>query len=250
MIIRYWTSVISILLFSSLSWGAGFNFFDLFKNEQPNSRLTVSSKSPRTDHRYHTESSNCDHLQPWYKRANRTAGDIARVQRYIANGGSPSAPLAYSADLINKAMSQVSCPPVDIGAVDGAGVCGMNGYRDSSYDCAYYVRKALEGTILPMGVGGLGHAKDQGCYLEQYGMTNLCQTSCGAGAPTCLIDPYRTPVGAVLIYDNVPGYDCHWAGHSEIRTPDGFVSDYFSPRPRSEGRPCRRLIGVWVKGGP
>lgn len=49
-------------------------------------------------------------------------------------------------------------------------------------------------------------------------------------------DPYQAPVGAVVVYG---GPD---AGHVEIRTRDGFVSDFTSrtayPRP---------LVGVYVK---
>lgn len=37
-------------------------------------------------------------------------------------------------------------------------------------------------------------------------------------------DPYDAPVGAVLVY----GHGSNGAGHVEIRTKDGFVSDYFS----------------------
>ena len=35
-------------------------------------------------------------------------------------------------------------------------------------------------------------------------------------------DPYAAPVGAVLVYGN------RYRGHVEIRTKDGFVSDYHS----------------------
>jgi hypothetical protein len=49
-------------------------------------------------------------------------------------------------------------------------------------------------------------------------------------------DPYRAPVGAVLVYSGGS------AGHVEIRTDDGFVSDYHSHWA------CRyRLIGVYAK---
>jgi hypothetical protein len=50
-------------------------------------------------------------------------------------------------------------------------------------------------------------------------------------------DPYAAPVGAVLVYG---GKD---AGHVEIRTPTGFVSDFASTKPNLR----RPLIGVFVK---
>jgi len=50
-------------------------------------------------------------------------------------------------------------------------------------------------------------------------------------------NPYAAPVGAVLVYG---GAD---AGHVEIRTPTGFVSDFVSTKPNQH----RPLIGVFVK---
>lgn len=52
-----------------------------------------------------------------------------------------------------------------------------------------------------------------------------------------LNDPYKAPVGAVLVYTakNQPG-------HVEIRTQDGFVSDFKSKTPSP-----RPLIGIFAK---
>ena len=49
-------------------------------------------------------------------------------------------------------------------------------------------------------------------------------------------DPYKAPLGSVLVYGG------RGAGHVEIRTKFGFVSDFQSAKP--SGRP---LIGVYVK---
>jgi len=49
-------------------------------------------------------------------------------------------------------------------------------------------------------------------------------------------DPFKAPIGSVLVYGG-PG-----AGHVEIRTTRGFVSDFESPTPSK-----RPLIGVFVK---
>ena len=49
-------------------------------------------------------------------------------------------------------------------------------------------------------------------------------------------DPFKAPVGAVLVYGG------RGAGHVEIRTPGGFVSDFESPTPSK-----RPLLGVFVK---
>src|SRR5437660_7627504 len=50
-------------------------------------------------------------------------------------------------------------------------------------------------------------------------------------------DPYQAPVGAVLVYGATSA-----AGHVEIRTQDGFVSDFRSKTPSR-----RPLIGVFAK---
>jgi hypothetical protein len=50
-------------------------------------------------------------------------------------------------------------------------------------------------------------------------------------------DPYRAPVGSVLVYG---GAD---AGHVEIKTINGYASDFVSPTPYEK----RPLIGIFVK---
>lgn len=50
-------------------------------------------------------------------------------------------------------------------------------------------------------------------------------------------DPYKAPVGAVLVYGSRRG-----AGHVEIRTKTGFVSDFQNKKPSH-----RPLIGIYAK---
>ena len=50
------------------------------------------------------------------------------------------------------------------------------------------------------------------------------------------MDPRRAPIGAVVVYG---GGD---AGHVELRTESGFVSDFFSPTPYP-----RPVLGIYVK---
>ena len=50
-------------------------------------------------------------------------------------------------------------------------------------------------------------------------------------------NPYRAPIGSVLVYG---GRD---AGHVEIRTAEGYASDFVSPTPYLK----RPLIGIFVK---
>jgi hypothetical protein len=50
------------------------------------------------------------------------------------------------------------------------------------------------------------------------------------------LNPYKAPVGAVIVYG---GPD---AGHVELRTPTGFVSDFVSTSPYP-----RPVLGIYVK---
>lgn len=119
--------------------------------------------------------------------------------------------------------------------------------------CYAYVKKALQATgavntYLP-GVA----AKGAGPELEKQGFVNVL------GKPGANIrSPYDAPPGAVLVYGAAPGATDKNAkyGHIEIRTRDGFASDYFSQRARTgdasaglEGR-GRVLIGVYIKPAP
>ena len=48
-------------------------------------------------------------------------------------------------------------------------------------------------------------------------------------------DPYRAPIGSVLVYGG------RGAGHVEIRTKNGFVSDFVSKKPSE-----RPFLGAYV----
>jgi len=52
-----------------------------------------------------------------------------------------------------------------------------------------------------------------------------------------ITDPFAAPVGSVLVYGTARS-----VGHVEIRTKDGFVSDFRSPTPSR-----RPLMGVYAK---
>lgn len=70
------------------------------------------------------------------------------------------------------------------------------------------------------------YAKQAGDELEQkFGFKKLA-----------IHDPFDAPVGSVLVYGG------RGAGHVEIRTVNGFVSDFNAPRPSN-----RPLLGVYVR---
>lgn len=78
--------------------------------------------------------------------------------------------------------------------------------------CWHYVKEALVAAGAVSSYPKTAYAAEAGAELvRSYGFTKLS-----------VRDPYAAPVGAVLVYGNVP------RGHVEIRTRDGFVSDYHS----------------------
>jgi hypothetical protein len=95
-----------------------------------------------------------------------------------------------------------------------------------TWHCWKYVKDAL---VAAQVVG----SRPKSTWANQAGR-ELCQKFGFTKLP--IHDPYQAPVGAILVYDGEDG------GHVEIRTEDGFVSDFESstayPRP---------VTGIYVK---
>jgi hypothetical protein len=82
----------------------------------------------------------------------------------------------------------------------------------SQKQCWHYVKHALFSAGIIDSYPKTAHAAEAGAELMQsYGFKRLP-----------IRDPYKAPIGAVLVYGN------RNHGHVEIRTKDGFVSDYHS----------------------
>lgn len=93
--------------------------------------------------------------------------------------------------------------------------------------CWHYVKQALLASGVISSYPKTAYAKEAGDELvRNYGFRRLS-----------ICDPYAAPVGAVLVYGASRA-----AGHVEIRTKDGFVSDFRSKTPSP-----RPLIGVFAK---
>jgi hypothetical protein len=92
--------------------------------------------------------------------------------------------------------------------------------------CWRYVKNALLAAGLVDSYPSSAWAKQAGDELcHKYGFQKLE-----------LRDPYKAPVGAVIVYG---GQD---AGHVELRSKNGFVSDFVSRTPYP-----RPLVGIYVK---
>jgi len=93
--------------------------------------------------------------------------------------------------------------------------------------CWQYVKEALLASGAVSSYPKTAYAKEAGQELvNHYGFKKLA-----------IHDPFKAPVGSVLVYNASKA-----AGHVEIRTKDGFVSDFRSKVPSQ-----RPLLGVYAK---
>jgi len=99
--------------------------------------------------------------------------------------------------------------------------------RHSLSKCWHFVKEALVAAGVVKSRPQTPLAKQAGQELvNNYGFKKLPVS-----------DPYQAPVGSVLVYDAKRA-----AGHVEIRTENGFVSDFRSKTPSR-----RPLLGVFAK---
>jgi hypothetical protein len=100
-------------------------------------------------------------------------------------------------------------------------------HAHSKLRCWHYVKQALLASGVVSSYPQTTLARQAGDELmRSYGFKRLA-----------VRDPYQAPVGAVLVYGSGRA-----AGHVEIRTRSGFVSDFRTPTPSR-----RPLIGVYAK---
>jgi len=110
--------------------------------------------------------------------------------------------------------------------------------------CAMYVAISLQKAgCTPEFRAPSAKAKYIGTSLKSFGFTNLMQNG---QFPSGIDDLYDVPPGAVLVFEGGE------AGHVEIRTKNGFVSDYYSSNPRTGSAGTinargRKLTGIYVK---
>jgi len=137
---------------------------------------------------------------------NQAATPDTEVQHFL---GPKSGGIRYDARMIRAAQIAMS-----------------RAYPHPTWRCWHYVKDALLEARVIDSRPTSPWAKEAGDELcRRYGFTKLA-----------VRDPMRAPVGAVLVYG---GAD---AGHVEIRTPTGFVSDFVSATPYP-----RPFLGAYVK---
>ena len=114
----------------------------------------------------------------------------------------------------------------DARMIRAAQIAMSRAYPHPTWRCWHYVKDALVAARVIDSRPESSWAKEAGNELcRRYGFKKLA-----------VRNPMRAPVGAVLVYG---GPD---AGHVEIRTATGFVSDFVSPTPYP-----RPFLGAYVK---
>lgn len=110
--------------------------------------------------------------------------------------------------------------------VRAAEIAAARARGHSTSRCWRYVKNALLAANVVESYPGTVYAKQAGGELQvNHGFKKIA-----------ILDPFKAPVGSVLVYGG------KGAGHVEIRTKLGFVSDFQSRTPSR-----RPLIGVYVK---
>lgn len=116
---------------------------------------------------------------------------------------------------------------IDPKLMRAASIAEERAHSRSGLRCWHYVKEALIAAGVIHSYPKTVYAKDAGHELvSDYGFKKLP-----------VRDPFKAPVGAVLVYGATRA-----AGHVEIRTRDGFVSDFKSRIPSP-----RPLMGVYAK---
>jgi len=110
--------------------------------------------------------------------------------------------------------------------VEAAELAAQRAASSSRMSCWRYVKTALLQAHIIDSYPKTRYAKEAGIELQNsFGFRKIAVS-----------DPYKAPPGSVLVYGG------SGAGHVELRSKEGFVSDFMSAKPSP-----RPLIGVYVK---
>ena len=145
-----------------------------------------------------------------------------------ADGKTDSAEIVtkYASKKIVQPFAKID-PLIDPKLRQAATIAEERAHAHSREQCWHYVKEALLASGAVSSYPKTANAKDAAKELvNNYGFRQLP-----------VRDPYKAPVGSVLVYNNKKG-----AGHVEIRTKNGFASDFRSKVPSP-----RPLIGVYSK---
>ncbi len=153
----------------------------------------------------------------------------ARAFTYTdTKGNTVKAPIVdrYQKDRIVRPVAKVD-PRINPMLARAASIAQERAHAHSKSRCWRYVKNALLASGVISSYPKSVYAKEAGEELVRvYGFKKLP-----------IRDPFKAPVGAVLVYGSRRA-----AGHVEIRTKTGFVSDFQNKKPSP-----RPLIGIYAK---
>ena len=158
-------------------------------------------------------------------------GAAAKTQQFTfkdATGNAVSVPLVEDSAKrkVSKTLLAKIDPRVNSSLVRAATIAQERAHARSKSRCWRYVKQALLAAGVVSSYPKTAYAKQAGDELTRHhGFKKLP-----------ISNPFAAPVGAVLVYT------AKGPGHVEIRTKNGFVSDFNTPTPSR-----RRLIGVYAK---
>jgi hypothetical protein len=110
--------------------------------------------------------------------------------------------------------------------IHAAEIAAARAKKHSTSRCWRYVKDALlAANIIPTRPTTAYAKQAAGELTKDFGFKQIRETN-----------PYKAPLGSVLVYGG------RGAGHVEIRTAQGFVSDFVSEKPSP-----RPLIGIYIK---
>jgi len=141
----------------------------------------------------------------------------------LYDAGTAQTPPSFLQSIFGPKSSHIK---YDARMIAAARIAAARAHAHSTERCWGYVKSALVDAAVVPSRPETEYAKEAGTELQsKYGFTKIF-----------VLSPFDAPVGSVLVYGG-PG-----AGHVEIRTATGFVSDFISATPSS-----RPLLGVYVK---
>jgi hypothetical protein len=144
------------------------------------------------------------------------------------NGKTEAAPIVdrYQERRIVYPLAKID-PRINPKLARAASIAQERAHAHSKSRCWHYVKNALLASGIISSYPKTAYAKQAGEELvRDFGFKKLS-----------IRDPYKAPVGAVLVYGGRRA-----AGHVEIRTKTGFVSDFQNKKPSH-----RPLIGIYAK---
>jgi hypothetical protein len=114
----------------------------------------------------------------------------------------------------------------DARMIHAAEIAAARARKHSTSRCWHFVKDALVAAHIISSRPVTEYAKEAGGELTRdFGFQKIGES-----------DPYKAPLGSVIVYGG------SGAGHVELRTAAGFVSDFVSEKPST-----RPLIGIYVK---